>query len=384
LDRELAGISIFVFHEDLLLKVLDILEVGEENTFVEPHQLHIWTIFLLFIFLTSFAESYRVCLVLGLSDWCLEIFEEPQTFVFDDVICAFNVDFSVLVGWIGVVDHVLDGPIDDELVSEPWVHFGDELIDTRQSAHLLDLIGFNGVTKIILSVLELTALHVLFNILNRAAVMIIENVHNAILVKEWDLNLPIQFIGVNFAFDGSILAALTLIHGLLQLIEKHHLIWWQRGQWRILILINLVEGDCLEWAHNDDLLTESKLSGSFCIGVLNSGESVLSPVLTSTDINPFFIGLSSLILDLGEVPQVSDVESPCLIIIFLVVSVHHDNIEVPRSPFLELVSGDVRDRGREVPAMDELDDIGGNLFWQHDLGAGKSDLFLRNEIPSLE
>jgi hypothetical protein len=34
--------------------------------------------------------------------------------------------------------------------------------------------------------------------------------------------------------------------------------------------------------------------------------------------------------------------------------------------------------------MDELDDIGGNLFWQHDLGAGKSDLFLRNEIPSLE
>ena len=111
--------------------------------------------------------------------------------------------------------------------------------------------------------LELTAFHILFNILNRAAVVIIENMHNAILVKEWDLDEVIKLIGVNFALDGSILAALTQIHRLLQLIEDLHFFWRQRGQWLVGIFINLVEGNCLEWANDDNFLTESKLSGSF-------------------------------------------------------------------------------------------------------------------------
>lgn len=93
----------------------------------------------------------------------------------------------MLVGWIGVIGHVFDSSIDNELVSQPWIHLGNELIDSLLSAHLTNNLSFNGVAKIILSVLEIAALHILFNILNRAAIMIIEDVYNAILVKEWDL-----------------------------------------------------------------------------------------------------------------------------------------------------------------------------------------------------
>jgi hypothetical protein len=92
---------------------------------------------------------------------------------------------------------------------------------------------------------------------------------------------------------------LTQIHGLFQLIENLHFFWRQRGQWRVSIFVNLIEGDCLEWANNDNLLTKAKLSGSFCIGVLNSCEAMLSPVLTTSNVNPFIIGLRSLILNLG-------------------------------------------------------------------------------------
>jgi len=171
--------------------------------------------------------------------------------------------------------------------------------------------------------------------------MIIEDVYTTILVKEWDLNDVIEPIGVDFAFDGSVFAALTFLHSLFQLIENLHFVRRQSGQWRISILINLVEADCLEWANNDYLLTKSKFNGSFCLGVLNCREAMLSPVLTPTNVNPFFNGLSSLILDLGEVPQVSDVVSPCLIIASAVISVHDNYIEVPRSLFLELIIGDV-------------------------------------------
>jgi hypothetical protein len=94
----------------------------------------------------------------------------------------------VLVGWIGVIDHVFDGSVYNELVSEPWIHLGNELIDSLLNAHFTDNLSFNGVAKIILSVLEIAALHILFNILNRAAIMIIEDVYNAILVKKWDIN----------------------------------------------------------------------------------------------------------------------------------------------------------------------------------------------------
>lgn len=376
LDSGSAGISIFILDEHLLFKVLHIGDVGEENTFVEPHQLDAW--------LTSLMVSDRVCFVLGLRDWLPEIFEELQIFIFEDVFSACNVDFSVLVGWICVVDHVLDRPIDDELISEPWVHLGNQLVDTRQGAHLLHLISFNGVTKIILSVLELTALHILFNILNRAAVMIIEDVDNAIFVKEWDLDDVIKLIGVNLAFDGSILAVLTQIHSLFQLIEDLHFFWRQGGQWLIGVPVYFVEGYCLEWANNDNLLTESKLSGSFCIGVLNGSKTMLSPVLATSDVNPFFIGLSSLIFDLGEVPQISDVEAPCFIITFGVISVNDNYIEVPRSLFFQFVIGNESNRGRKVSAMDELDDIGGDFVWQFNLGTRYHDFFLRKEVPSLE
>lgn len=80
LNSVFAGISIFILDEDLLFKVLNIREVGEENTFVEPQQLAIWT--------DSIIESKRVIFALGLHDWCRKIFEELQIFVFDDVICA--------------------------------------------------------------------------------------------------------------------------------------------------------------------------------------------------------------------------------------------------------------------------------------------------------
>ena len=122
LDSRSAGISIFILDEDLLFKVLHVRDVAEEYTFVEPHQLAVWT--------SSLMESERVRLVLGLRDWLPEIFEELQIFIFEDVFSARNVDFSVLVSWIGVVDHVLDGPIDNELIPEPWVHLGNQLIDT--------------------------------------------------------------------------------------------------------------------------------------------------------------------------------------------------------------------------------------------------------------
>ena len=85
-------------------------------------------------------------------------------------------------------NYILNAFLDDELVSEPWIHLGNELIDSLLNAHFTDNLSFNGVAKIILSVLEIAALHILFNILNRAAIMIIEDVYNAILVKEWDIN----------------------------------------------------------------------------------------------------------------------------------------------------------------------------------------------------
>ena len=75
--------------------------------------------------------------------------------------------------------------------------------------------------------LELATLDILFDVLDRTAVMIIENVDNAILVEEWNLNDVIEPIGVNFAPDSSIFAILTLLHGLSQSIENFHLIWRQ-------------------------------------------------------------------------------------------------------------------------------------------------------------
>lgn len=90
---------------------------------------------------------------------------------------------------------------------------------------------------------------------------------------------------------------------------------------------------------------------------------MLSPVLTTSNINPLFVGLGSLILNLGEVPQVSDVEAPCFIIIFGVISVYDYYIEVPRSLFFQLVVWNESNRGREVSTMNKLDDIGCHLVW---------------------
>ena len=213
--------------------------------------------------------------------------------------------------------------------------------------------------------------------------MVVKDMNYGIFVEEWDLDNVVELVGVNFAPDASIFAALTHIHSLFQFVEDLHLFGRQRGQWRVSIRILLVKNDGLEWAHDDDLLSEAKLSRSFLLGVLDSGETVLSPVLATSDIDPLFVGLGPSVLDLGEISQVSDVETPCLVVRAGVISVNDDDIEVPGSDLIDLIIWNIGDLSGEVSAVDELDDISSDLIWKLNLGAGNDDLFFGQEVPSL-
>ena len=74
--------------------------------------------------------------------------------------------------------------------------------------------------------LEFAPFNILFDELNRSAVMIVEDVDYAILVEEIEFNEVVKLVGINFVFGGSISTSLTLFHRLSKLIKTLHFLEW--------------------------------------------------------------------------------------------------------------------------------------------------------------
>jgi hypothetical protein len=55
------------------------------------------------------------------------------------------------------------------------------------------------------------------------------------------------------------------------------------------------QNDGLEWANNDYFFVNSELFGGLLSCVLDDWESILLPVLESTDVDPLFVGSGSFI-----------------------------------------------------------------------------------------
>ena len=113
------------------------------------------------------------------------MWQQLQLFVFQDFCGVQMVDFPVLVGWVDVVSHIFDSFMDYELVSQPRLHLRNALVDSFKRCNLLDNLSFERLRQIVLSMLELAALHILFDVLNGAAIRVVEDMDGADFVQEW-------------------------------------------------------------------------------------------------------------------------------------------------------------------------------------------------------
>jgi hypothetical protein len=125
------------------------------------------------------------------------------------------------------------------------------------------------------------------------------------------------------------------------------------------------QNDGLEWANNDYFFVNSELFGGLLSCVLDDWESILLPVLESTDVDPLFVGSGSFIQNLRHVPQVPDVKAKSIVVAIRVISIDNNHIEV-----LDVLPGSLLrlppDRCLELPLLDELDHICRHFIRQFD------------------
>lgn len=83
-------------------------------------------------------------LVLRLPNWTFEVWDQFKLFVLEDVVGALDVDFSVFIGWVDIVHHILDRSVNNKLVSQPWIKLGDKLVDSLKFGDFPDNFGLEG------------------------------------------------------------------------------------------------------------------------------------------------------------------------------------------------------------------------------------------------
>tara|TARA_B110000305_G_C19045011_1_gene449998 strand:- start:212 stop:436 length:225 start_codon:yes stop_codon:yes gene_type:complete len=67
--------------------------------------------------------------------------EQFKLFILEDVVGALNVDFSVFIGWVYIVNHILDRSVNNKLISQPWIKLGDKLVDSLKFGDFPDNFG---------------------------------------------------------------------------------------------------------------------------------------------------------------------------------------------------------------------------------------------------
>lgn len=97
---------------------------------------------------------------------------------------------------------------------------------------------------------------------------------------------------------------------------------------RVVAIALFDQDDGLEWANNDDLLVDTELNHGLLWRHLDDWESILSPVLSATDIDPLLVGSGSMELDLTEVLQISDIVAKGLVVALVIISINNNNIEI--------------------------------------------------------
>ena len=70
--------------------------------------------------------------------------------------------------------------MNDKLVSKPRIKLSDKLVDSFQSSDLFNNLSFKRVVDVIFPVLEAAPSNILFDKLDRPAVIIVENMNNTI------------------------------------------------------------------------------------------------------------------------------------------------------------------------------------------------------------
>jgi hypothetical protein len=67
--------------------------------------------------------------------------DQFKTFILEDGIGTFDVDFCVLIGWVYIVDHIINGSVDHKLISQPGVKLRDQLVDSCEFGDFPDNLG---------------------------------------------------------------------------------------------------------------------------------------------------------------------------------------------------------------------------------------------------
>lgn len=157
--------------------------------------------------------------MLSLPNWTFEVLNQFKLLILKNAFGTLDIDFSMFIGWVYIVHHIFDRSVYDELVSQPRIELSYQPVDSCEGSHFLHNFSLEGVIQIEFTVLELTSLNILFDELDRSAVVIVENVDDAILVEEVKLNKVIVLVSVNLVFSSSISTILTLFHSFSKLVK---------------------------------------------------------------------------------------------------------------------------------------------------------------------
>ena len=109
--------------------------------------------------------------------------------------------------------------MDQKLVAQPRIHLCYTFVDSIQGCHLPHDIGFEGISHVVLSVLEITSFNILLDVLNRPAVIIIVYMNGTDLVHEWKRKYEVMLICVRTGLDSPVDALGTIFHDLPPFVE---------------------------------------------------------------------------------------------------------------------------------------------------------------------
>lgn len=134
--------------------------------------------------------------------------------------------------------------------------------------------------------------------LDGPAIGVVENVDYAVLIEKGQFDEVVESVRVDLIFHVSVLAVLALFHDFPLLIEDLHLVVGQIGYLPITAIAGFSQNNRLEWAHQDDLVVDTKLLHGLLLGEFERRKGVFSPIFPTANIKPLLFRIGSAMFHL--------------------------------------------------------------------------------------
>lgn len=214
--------------------------------------------------------------------------------------------------------------MNNELVSEPGSHLSYNFINTVLASYFMNLFGFKCVGNVKFLTGEATSIFA-FKKLDGTTILVIVNVAGFVLVKEMAGNLEVVLVGLPSIFNQPVLEGQALLQFCSQIVHITPFFFSH------FIYFVDIESFCQQNSgirtNHYDRLIDSDFFERFFGGHLNHRESILHPIVPSSNIDPVIVIHGPLKKNDGKVIQLSNIKGKCLVVICIIIPVDDTHVE---------------------------------------------------------